>query len=293
MAIYDNRVCKECGKTFSGGPRAWYCPECRENRRRERDRLRQKKGPNRKLGSTDYCVACGKPYIVNSGLQKYCPKCAPEQIAEIDRKQGLEYYTTNKDQINPKRNAKRAKDLKELTCAVCGKKFLGYENQKVCGEACRKEYIKMCAKEYESTRERILHQTEFTCVICGKKSLGVKYQKTCSEECRKEYIRLKAKKYALNKKRISRKTEFTCVICGKKLLGRKNQKTCSTECRKEYARECSRNQKRISRKTELTCAICGKKFLGAKNHKTCSEECREAYKKEYNRELYRKKKQKK
>lgn len=24
------RTCRECGSQFYGGPRAWYCPECRE-----------------------------------------------------------------------------------------------------------------------------------------------------------------------------------------------------------------------------------------------------------------------
>lgn len=35
MAIYDNRICKECGIKFSGGPRAWYCPNCRKERQKK------------------------------------------------------------------------------------------------------------------------------------------------------------------------------------------------------------------------------------------------------------------
>ena len=26
------RTCRQCGRTFWGGPRAWYCPECRKER---------------------------------------------------------------------------------------------------------------------------------------------------------------------------------------------------------------------------------------------------------------------
>lgn len=205
MSIFDNRVCRACGITFSGGPRAWYCPSCREERRRERERLHKQKGSNRPLGSTDYCVACGKPYIVNGGLQKYCPKCAPKEVAKIDRKQSLEYYGKNKEQINPKRYAERAMDLSELTCAVCGKKFSGHKNQKVCGEKCREKYIKIQAREYERNApgkidgKRIPNLSEVTCVICGKQFLGKKNQKTCSEECRIEYARLTARERDRNR----------------------------------------------------------------------------------------------
>ena len=44
-----------------------------------------------------------------SGKQKYCPTCAPEAVAKIDRTQGLDYYTANADTINPARNEKRRK----------------------------------------------------------------------------------------------------------------------------------------------------------------------------------------
>lgn len=35
LAIYNNRICQQCGKTFSGDPRFWYCIECRKERRKE------------------------------------------------------------------------------------------------------------------------------------------------------------------------------------------------------------------------------------------------------------------
>ena len=88
MAIYDNRVCKECSQTFSGGPRAWYCPECRVERQRRQVRYPSK----RPIGSKDICQNCGKKYIVNSGLQKYCPDCQPIMHKELDNRQGKSYY---------------------------------------------------------------------------------------------------------------------------------------------------------------------------------------------------------
>lgn len=73
MAIYDDRICRTCGAQFSGGPRAWYCPDCR----RERARI-QKQRYNRE-----------------------------EMHRQLDLKQSLEYYRENKDQINPSRNERR------------------------------------------------------------------------------------------------------------------------------------------------------------------------------------------
>lgn len=36
----------------------------------------------RKLGSTDYCTRCGKPYLVTAPAQVYCPDCAPRKLTE-------------------------------------------------------------------------------------------------------------------------------------------------------------------------------------------------------------------
>jgi Zn finger protein HypA/HybF involved in hydrogenase expression len=105
MAIYNNRVCKECGRTFSGGPRSWYCPECRAERLKAKDREYKRKGSERKLGNKDICKNCGKEYIINSGMQKYCPECQDKMHKELDNKQGIEYYNTRVDKVE--RAAKR------------------------------------------------------------------------------------------------------------------------------------------------------------------------------------------
>ena len=55
MAIYDNRICRDCGCIFSGGPRSWYCEKCRAERRKEAHTKhvnRKKMGLSVKIGST-------------------------------------------------------------------------------------------------------------------------------------------------------------------------------------------------------------------------------------------------
>lgn len=123
--ILRDRTCSTCGKSFLGGPRAWYCPECREERKRTQMRqykARKRAGTVRAIGSTDICVICGKPYIVESGLQQYCPSCAPQQYREIDRAQSREWNAkhTTPEARREKRRAATAPNV----CAICGKTFI-------------------------------------------------------------------------------------------------------------------------------------------------------------------------
>jgi Zn finger protein HypA/HybF involved in hydrogenase expression len=120
------RQCRECGATFPGGPRAWYCPACREERRREASLLykRQKRrGLIRNLGTLDICAVCGREYEVKGSRQKYCPSCAPEAYKAIDAIQGRIYYYANKDKITPVKNSSRRKERKTTRCIICGKEF--------------------------------------------------------------------------------------------------------------------------------------------------------------------------
>lgn len=111
-----NRTCKECGRIFIGGPRAWYCPDCREIRRIERERKYRIYGNNRKLGDIDYCQNCGKEYIICSGLQKYCPACKVDAIFPLPlytvrnqkRRENWKNRTPERrNRINEKRRRKR------------------------------------------------------------------------------------------------------------------------------------------------------------------------------------------
>ena len=106
------RECRECGKKFEGGPRAWYCPQCRENRRAESKRKtaeNRKNGTLKSPGKEMICENCGKTIIRNAANQRYCEECGKENIKEIARQQSLEYYENNKEEINVIRKGTRKK----------------------------------------------------------------------------------------------------------------------------------------------------------------------------------------
>lgn len=135
MAIYNNRICKKCGVTFSGGPRAWYCPECRHKRALERSKAYRNNGYQRHIGDIDICKNCGKKYIIQSGLQKYCPDCQSEMHRKADVEKSLKYYDKNKNEINQKRNENRR--MVERSCVICGKLFYTPNRAKCCSKDCR------------------------------------------------------------------------------------------------------------------------------------------------------------
>lgn len=117
--VIKTRICRQCGANFEGGPRAWYCPACRAERRREANALFRNKGrkANRPLGSVDKCVRCGAEYVVNSALQKYCPACAHDGGREADRPASRRWNQEHKETYYPDRNKKRRK---ARSCVICG-----------------------------------------------------------------------------------------------------------------------------------------------------------------------------
>ena len=154
MAIYI-RECIQCGAAFKGGPRAWYCPECRAERQKmqaRESRKRQAEGKQRKIGSTDICQNCGKPYIVASPLQKWCPDCKEEMARETDRRQSLEYYNENKETINPARNIRRRAPARR--CAICGRDFAARSNKKYCSQECYNKAMAAMRPVYEERRQK-------------------------------------------------------------------------------------------------------------------------------------------
>lgn len=70
-----DHTCLTCGASFSGGPNARYCPNCRAERKREVNRKSRENKNRRRNGSIDHCVFCGAAYTVNNGRQMYCPAC--------------------------------------------------------------------------------------------------------------------------------------------------------------------------------------------------------------------------
>ena len=144
-----DHVCKQCGAEFTGGPRAIYCPKCRKIRKAEADRRHKKNGTSRKIGSTDICENCGKPYIVNGGLQRYCPECAKKILAEkmkpIKREYAAKYRAEHPDY---------KKDIREnaTVCVVCGKPFTATKPTNTCSPECAAIRKKALQKKKDDKR---------------------------------------------------------------------------------------------------------------------------------------------
>lgn len=160
------RTCRQCGTEFKGGPRAWYCPSCRAERRREQGMLskrRERKGQTRKVGGTDKCEVCGKDYIVNSARQRYCPDCAPERIREVDREQsrgwlqraidahGEEYLSGH---LKRKREAYRRENENKRICPMCGG-IVPFGEKKFCSEQCQSAATRYAYAKYSYKHGRL------------------------------------------------------------------------------------------------------------------------------------------
>ena len=166
------RTCRTCGDIFPGGPRAWYCPDCRAEREKARRRKYRASGFSRHLGDIDNCVVCGKEYVVCSGLQKYCPDCAPEAVREIDREQSIRWNRENdyyaKREETPRRGVK--------ICVVCGREIApGTGTATVtcspeCADARRKEIQHRADAKRRSRSKEKSEQNEKESLPCKSKS---------------------------------------------------------------------------------------------------------------------------
>ena len=132
------RICADCGKPFKGKTSSFRCPDCQYLADKESHYKSKKNGPARKLGDYDKCQSCGKPYIVNGPLQKYCPDCAPiitrENRNKANRKRARERYDLEAAR------AERAK--RQKVCVVCGKLFRSDHPTVTCSPKCSKQHYK-------------------------------------------------------------------------------------------------------------------------------------------------------
>jgi predicted DNA-binding transcriptional regulator AlpA len=138
--MIQDRTCRECGCSFEGGPRAYYCQTCREERRRRQNtegKAKARKGLTRKLGSIDTCQRCKNEYTVNSGLQRFCPDCQPQHTLEYDRETSLPFYHEHKERINPVRNERRR--VGERNCDWCGNPYNQVNSQLTCSDECKRQ----------------------------------------------------------------------------------------------------------------------------------------------------------
>ena len=154
MAIYD-RICQTCGASFKGGPRAWYCPNCRKSRGKERAKRYREEGFSRHIGDIDICANCGGEYIIAGGLQRYCEKCQKEMHMQVDRQQSLAYYAEHREEINPARNERRR--VPERKCVICGNLFnpKGRGQSKTCSAECQDNYREFLRKSIYNKRTHL------------------------------------------------------------------------------------------------------------------------------------------
>lgn len=152
--VVKDRICRQCGSSFMGGPRAWYCQDCRAERRLMQAAERRKKpGPDRPIGSVDQCAVCGQDYIVMSGNQKYCKDCADDAVKAKDRQASLEYYRDNRADVSDKKRARR--EAREKVCVVCGETFNPHgKPEKMCSPECREKRRKQWQRDAEAKRDQ-------------------------------------------------------------------------------------------------------------------------------------------
>ena len=147
--VLRERVCKMCGSTFLGYPRSFYCPACSLERRREQSRAHRKSGTARPIGSTDICHACGKPYIVQSGRQRYCKDCAGKIVKETVRAQKRAYMAEHKEESRALKADTRGK---RYICPICGKEFERHTPQATCSPGCERELKRIRQNEADIRR---------------------------------------------------------------------------------------------------------------------------------------------
>lgn len=132
------RTCRECGVTFDGGPRAWYCPSCRAVRQKEAAARYRKNGVDRPLGSIDHCTVCGKEYVVKSGRQRYCPECADDAVRQQDRMASRRWNAENN--FYKKRSQQPRSGQK--VCVICGKPISPGTPRITCSDECDRLRLK-------------------------------------------------------------------------------------------------------------------------------------------------------
>lgn len=135
-SVLRERICKICGASFMGYPRSFFCPPCSAERKKQQKKIYNQRKPARPLGSTDICEACGKPYIVNSGRQRYCPECAKDQVNKNVREHKREYMAKNADKSSKLKVDTRGK---RYICPICGKEFEKHTPAATCSDECEKE----------------------------------------------------------------------------------------------------------------------------------------------------------
>lgn len=104
-------------------------------------------GTTRLIGSTAYCEACGAPYIVSSGSQRYCPACAPVKLREAANALSAAWnraHTTPEE----RRNA-RQRYTAPIECVICGRLFIPDSDTLTCSKSCSEDLARRNAAKFE------------------------------------------------------------------------------------------------------------------------------------------------
>lgn len=153
--VFRERVCSDCGVTFWGYPKSKRCPECQAAVNRARERAFKRNGAKRKLGSIDRCEACGGEYVVESGRQRYCKKCAEAAVLDNVRAHKRAY---NAEYMTEERiAAKEANRSNNKVCKLCGAVFDTSGPDVYCSSACKREALRRLSAKYNA-EARILRR---------------------------------------------------------------------------------------------------------------------------------------
>ena len=164
---------------------------------------------------------CGKIFEVPTGKEAYlCRDCATE--------------------------ARRNSVLRERTCKICGKSFMGYPRSFFCPE-CSEKRKKQQQREWKRKKPARPLGSKDICISCGKEYIvnsgRQRYCPECAKIKVKENIRVHKREYREKNikdyqeaKRATRGKRYVCPICGKEFEKHTARVTCSQECEKEYRR---------------------------------------------------------
>lgn len=193
-SVCRERTCIDCGATFMGYPKSKRCPDCQAAVNRERERMHKRTGPKRPLGSTDHCEACGAEYVVESGRQRYCKKCARSETANNIRAAKRVYQA---EYLTPERLEQKAENRSyNKVCPVCGNVFDTGRPDVYCSDECRKSVLRQLDRSAPS------HQPEARKAALKAKLDAMSedelraYRDAVNARARENYAKRKAKKAA-------------------------------------------------------------------------------------------------
>lgn len=139
-------ICQDCGEPALVFTRSTRCPDC------QRNYVRGLKAKFRKIGSEAICEKCGKPYIVNSGNQRYCKDCAEEVRRERAREINLVYSREYRAKYSDKVRQSKLRIQVPITCVICGREFVSREGALTCSEDCRREWKRILDREWRKRK---------------------------------------------------------------------------------------------------------------------------------------------